>query len=208
MGKLLSSKTFLLILEEQGVNAATRLARSQPPRQEPQRSAQLARAMQRLVSEHTKQTNTMMGWEGAIFRGCFRHRIIDADAYRKHLLACLHLNPRRAGQRVMDGPPWTSHAINIGAVVALHALPTAEFKGLHSSPVAYLGYVESAAQLRSRKPSAPGATKIYAAKTRLRCARKKNVVTCPPARGTTLAAGAASAPARREFDLGQATEQT
>jgi len=206
MYKPLLSRRFILIPEEQGTHAATRLARSQPPRHEPQRSAQLARAMQRLVSEYSKQTNTMMSWEGALFRGRFRHRVVDADAYRKLLLAYLYLNPRRAGQRVMNGPRWMSHTIDTGAVVAPHWLPTADFKGLHSSPVAYLGYVESAALLRSREPHAPGATKICAAETSLRCARKKNVVTCPPARGTTLAAHTASAPARRESNLGQATE--
>ena len=100
-------------------------------------SSKLSRAMQRLGSEYTLRVNAMMGWDGAVFRGRFHNRVVDGDAYWRHLLLYTHLNPSRAELDGLEDPRWTSHSAYIGTAPCPAWLTTAELHQVFGTPAAY-----------------------------------------------------------------------
>ena len=84
-------------------------------------------AMQLLQSRFTQHLNRAHNWDGPVFRGRYRNRVIDDDRYWMHLLAYLHLNPVKAGlvTRAEDAL-WTSHAAYMGIVRPPPWLETAD----------------------------------------------------------------------------------
>ena len=56
----------------------------------------LSRAMQYLSGEFVRRANARRSWDGPIFKGRFRNRVVETDAYWRDLLCYLHLNPIRA----------------------------------------------------------------------------------------------------------------
>lgn len=75
----------------------------------------LARAMQYLQSRYARWLNVNHSWDGPIWRGRFRSRPVDDDAWWTHLLAYIHLNPVR-GRLVADVAEsrWSSHDAFVG----------------------------------------------------------------------------------------------
>ena len=75
----------------------------------------LSAAMQRLGSLYTRHVNDRLGRDGAIFRGRFHSRIVDADA---HLLAAARYIHRNAldlpGVGSPDAYRWSSHRTYLG----------------------------------------------------------------------------------------------
>ncbi len=100
-------------------------------------TGKLPRAMQRLASEYTLQVNEMMGWDGALFRGRYRNRVVDSDAYWRHLLIYLHLNPTRAELDGLDDPQWTSHSAYLGTAACPDWLTMSELQEAFGTPAAY-----------------------------------------------------------------------
>lgn len=72
-------------------------------------TGELSRAMRHLGGEYSRRLNVLRGWDGPVFRGRFRNRVVGSEAYWQHLLLYVHLNPVRAGLATLDGPAWTSH---------------------------------------------------------------------------------------------------
>jgi REP element-mobilizing transposase RayT len=70
---------------------------------------ELSRAMRHLGGEFSRRLNVASGWDGPVFRGRFRNRIVGTDVYWRHLLLYVHLNPVRAGLTDIDTAAWTSH---------------------------------------------------------------------------------------------------
>lgn len=81
---------------------------------------QLSEAMRYLGAEYTQRLNRIQAWDGPVFRGRFRNRVIEQEAYLAYLFAYIHLNPVRAGIAVSAGAcTWTSHR----ALVGMDGLP-------------------------------------------------------------------------------------
>ncbi len=79
------------------------------------RRGQLSSSMQFLGREYTQAVNARQGWDGALFRGRFRNRLVLDHDYLRHLVAYIHANPARAGMGIR--PDWTSRAGMLGAAV-------------------------------------------------------------------------------------------
>lgn len=70
----------------------------------------LSRAMRHLNGVYTLRVNRLRAWEGPVFRGRFRSRLVQDERYQRYLVAYIHLNPVRA--RLVQRPDedaWTSH---------------------------------------------------------------------------------------------------
>jgi REP element-mobilizing transposase RayT len=76
----------------------------------------LSRAMRYLGATFTAALNRAhAGWDGPVFRGRFKNRVVERDDYWRHLLAYLHLNPVRAHLAPsLDQSYWTSHRAYVG----------------------------------------------------------------------------------------------
>ena len=81
-----------------------------------------------------------MGWDGPLFRGRFRNRVVQDEDYWRHLFAYVLTNPVRSGfDEVGTAEPWTSRAAVLGGHD--HWWVTArEFDECFGSVGAYLEY--------------------------------------------------------------------
>ena len=108
-------------------------------------TGELPRAMRHLGGEFTRRLNEIQRWDGPIFRGRYRNRIVGTDAYWRHLLVYVHLNPLRAGLGQTDPAAWTSHSAYTGEVARPPWLTTAELQGLFGTQQAYQESYQSGA---------------------------------------------------------------
>jgi putative transposase len=113
----------------------------------------LSRAMRHLTGVFTQRLNAMRGWDGPVFRGRYRNRVVETDAYWMHLLAYVHLNPLRA-HLVMDlaDDAWTSHLAYVGKSTAPQWLTTSGLLELFGSRAELRRYIED---VHSRREPAP-----------------------------------------------------
>jgi putative transposase len=85
-----------------------------------------------------RKLNATHGWDGPIFRGRYRNRLVVLDDYWRDLLAYVHLNPVRA--RLVDHPEesvWTSHRAYAGLDPAPPWLARDELLDLYGSEAMY-----------------------------------------------------------------------
>jgi len=94
---------------------------------------ELSRGMRHLGSRFTQRVNRANGWDGALFRGRFHNRLVDTDAYWRHLLLYVHANPARAG---LDLP--TSHEAYAGSQAAPPWLVTDELLEAYGGRAVYV----------------------------------------------------------------------
>ena len=113
----------------------------------------LSNGLRYLLSRYAAWLSTNRGWDGPVFRGRFKSRLVEEDAYWMHLLAYLHLNPVRARlvNRV-DEASWTSHKAYVGQDPAPDWLTTSEliafFRGIG-------GYEQYVADVRKGAEEGP-----------------------------------------------------
>ncbi len=103
----------------------------------------LSRAIQYLTSKYVQKWNRPHGWDGPIFRGRFRSRLVLDDAHWMHLLAYIHLNPVRA--HLVPSPEkalWTSHRAYTGHDMQPEWLTCAPLLQAFGSTTAYETYVQ------------------------------------------------------------------
>lgn len=105
-------------------------------------TGELPRAMRHLGGEFARRLNTELHWDGPVFKGRYRNRIVGTDSYWRHLLAYLHLNPIRAGLGE-DYLRWSSHPAYVGTIPRPEWLTTTELQGLFGDLAGYLSYLES-----------------------------------------------------------------
>lgn len=75
----------------------------------------LSRAMRHLNAAYTQRVNRLHGWDGPVFRGRFRSRLVEDERYQRYLMAYIHLNPVRARLvRRPDEEAWTSYRQLVG----------------------------------------------------------------------------------------------
>lgn len=104
----------------------------------------VSRAMRHLGGTFTQRLNTIHEWDGPVFRGRYRNRLVDHDSYWRHLLIYLHLNPHRAGIPSFEAHDWTSHRAYLGDVAAPAFLTTAELQELYGDAGNYTRAYEAA----------------------------------------------------------------
>lgn len=125
----------------------------------------LSRAMQHLGSAFTVGLNRLhLGWDGPVFRGRFKNRLVEDEAYWMHLLAYLHLNPVE-GKLVadVDASRWTSHAAYVGAESCPRWLRTGELLDLFGGLEAYRGYLWEVQVGREKGPAEFDAKALWTA---------------------------------------------
>lgn len=112
----------------------------------------LSAVMQHVGARITQRYNCAMGFDGPLFRGRFKNRVVLDDAYWQHLLAYLHLNPVRAGlARRPEDCMWSSHNAYIGEALA-DWLTTEELLAMFGSSANIQRYIED---VRLRRLGAP-----------------------------------------------------
>ena len=112
----------------------------------------LPRAMRHIGGEYTQRVNRRFGWDGAIFRGRYRNRLVGTDAYWRHLLAYLHLNPARANLSAPEVAKWTSHRSYLGAEPRPKWLTTSQLRALFGSESEYIAYHQALLEDRAAPP--------------------------------------------------------
>lgn len=99
-------------------------------------NGELGRAMRHLGGCYTQQLNRRRGWDGPLFRGRYRNKVVETDDYWTHLLLYLHLNPSRAGLHAAY-ERWSSHGAYLGCAPTPGWLTTAELLNRFSGPRGY-----------------------------------------------------------------------
>lgn len=114
----------------------------------------LAEAMAFLQSRFARRQNLTHGWDGPVFRGRYANRLVEDEAYWRHLLAYVHLNPVAAH---LVGRPedavWTSHRVYLGLERRPDWLDTAELLDLFGGPEALQEYTAAVQIGRERGPA-------------------------------------------------------
>jgi len=114
----------------------------------------LSRAMQHVSASYSRALNQRYDWDGPVFKGRFRSRLVLDDGYWMHLLAYLHLNPVRAGLvPTADHAQWSSHHAYVGLVGAPDWLSVDEHLQAFGGQEAYARYVEAVRLKRQRAPA-------------------------------------------------------
>lgn len=90
-----------------------------------------------------RKVNDVNGWDGPLFRGRYRNRVVLDDAYWHDVLAYVHLNPVRAGMVLHpDDSGRTSHRFYSGQAVAPSWLTTDEILDLYGGPMGYYAEID------------------------------------------------------------------
>jgi len=77
--------------------------------------ANLGQSMKYVLSRYGYWLNKTHAWDGSVFRGRYKNRVVTEDAYWRYLLAYIHLNPVRSGLVMRpDRANWTSHGAYTG----------------------------------------------------------------------------------------------
>ena len=122
---------------------------------------ELSRAMRHVGGEYARRLNLRYDWDGPVWKGRFRNRVVDSVAYWRHLLAYVHLNPERAGLAPHDRAAWTSHAAYVEEQPCPGWLTTDELRGLFGSARAYAAYVADVAGGRRAPPESFDADALW-----------------------------------------------
>jgi REP element-mobilizing transposase RayT len=113
----------------------------------------LSRAMSWLLSSFSRELNRHHGWDGPVFRGRFRNRVVYRDEHWMHLLAYVHLNPVRAHLAMKpEQAEWTSHPFYSGADRPPEWLSTLELSEMFGGTKGYLEYVRAVRSKRAEVP--------------------------------------------------------
>lgn len=106
-------------------------------------SANLSHAMRFLFGSYARELNRTHEWDGPLFKGRFKNKVVEQSEYWMHLLAYIHLNQVRAGYVArLDESDWTSHAAYVGLERAPEWLYRDEMMELYGTPEAYLDYLK------------------------------------------------------------------
>ena len=145
----------------------------------------LAEAMGFLQSRFSRHQNQAHQWDGPLFRGRYKNRLVEDEAYWRHLLAYVHLNPVEAH---LVGRPedavWTSHRAYLGLDSAPEWLDTAEHLALFGGVKPLVQYVYDVQVGRERGPVGFDLQRLWARAPSLKAAPEPPPT---PARGVEQA---------------------
>lgn len=128
----------------------------------------LSKALKHFGAELTTGLNALNhDWDGPVFKGRFRNRVVQEDAYWAYLLLYLHLNPVKSGLvRTVEDSRWTSHGAYAGAEPTPGWLSTAELLEVHGGRDGYLDAIAAAHQGSVQPPALFDPTKFWSVGTR------------------------------------------
>jgi len=113
----------------------------------------LSRALQFLQSRYSQWLNSRYEWDGPLFKGRFRNRVVEEDAWWMHLLVYLHLNPVRAHLATSaEAADWTSHGEYIGLARCPRWLTTLELLEYYGTVDRYLEHLRNIQMGRDEAP--------------------------------------------------------
>ncbi len=127
----------------------------------------LPRAMRHLGGSYSQRLNRLHSWDGPLFRGRYHNRLVGTEAYWRHLLVYLRLNPERAGFAEADAIHWTSHGACLGLTPPPVWLETNELQGVFGSRVAYLAYYNRIRGGQEEPPDDFDGAKLWAPNSRV-----------------------------------------
>jgi len=106
------------------------------------RRGHLSQAMACLQWGYAMYLNRRFGWDGPVFKGRYRNRLVSHELHWTYLLAYLHLNPVRA-RLVMDinQSRWTSHGAYSGLDVPPDWLSTSDLMSYFGCAGGYREYL-------------------------------------------------------------------
>lgn len=113
----------------------------------------LPRAMRHLGGEFVRLLNARNRWDGPVFRGRYRNRLVGTEAYWRHLLFYVHLNPSRAGLTDPTAAAWTSHRAYVTPSSAPGWLETRELLDLCGGAREYLRRYRGVADGSEKAPA-------------------------------------------------------
>ncbi len=125
-------------------------------------TGELPRAMRHVGAEFSRRLNRQNRWDGPLFRGRYHNRLVNSEAYWRHLLMYVHQNPLRAEAGPFDSPLWTSHAAYVGAVPRPDWLTTAELQSSFGSQADYSQYFDSVRDGTATAPEDFDAKRLWA----------------------------------------------
>lgn len=114
----------------------------------------LSRAMRHLGARFTASLNrNHPQWDGPVFRGRFKNRVVEDDAYWMHLLAYIHMNPVRAHLATSpNASRWSSHAAYVDRERPPTWLSIAELRDMYGTTEAYRAHLRDLQQKRDVAP--------------------------------------------------------
>jgi len=115
--------------------------------------ANLSRAMHFLCGRYALELNRTHEWDGPLFKGRFKNKVVENQDYWRHLLTYIHLNPVRGGLVPrLDEADWTSHAAYVGLERAPDWLHLDEMLDLYGTAEAYFDYLKDIQMGRRQSP--------------------------------------------------------
>lgn len=113
----------------------------------------LADAMRHLDGEYARALNKAYTWDGPLFKGRYFNCIVSNEAYVRHLIAYIHLNPVEAGMVAdLDAYDWSSHRAYAGADGFPHWLDSSDLGNAYGNGELYREFVN---EVRSNREVAP-----------------------------------------------------
>lgn len=113
----------------------------------------LPEVMTWLGGELARKMNAAHGWDGPLFRGRYRNRLVLDDTYWRHVLAYVHLNPvGLQGVAHPDQSGWTSHRAYAGLDPAPPWLSRDELLELYGSEAQYRDEIDALVAGRAHLP--------------------------------------------------------
>ena len=116
-------------------------------------AANLSGAVGFLSGRYAQELNREYKWDGPLYKGRFKNRVVVDEDYWRHLLAYIHLNPVRGGlvSRMAESD-WTSHAAYVGLEARPPWLHCDEMLELYGSVDVYQEYVHDVHTGREEAP--------------------------------------------------------
>ncbi|MCP4674642.1 MAG: hypothetical protein GY854_03840 [Deltaproteobacteria bacterium] len=148
--------------------------------------ANLSKAMQNLQFRYSQEVNLAPGFDGSLFRGRFKNKLILEEAHWYYLLMYLHLNPVRA--RLVTHPDqfiWSSHGAYMDEKMRPAWLTTDEMKEYYETEQGYRKCLE--ATMKGSLPMPPDFDSVL---VESRQGGRHQIVKQPEAKATVTVAAA------------------
>ena len=114
---------------------------------------EFSRAMAYFQGRYVSYLNHVHGWDGPLFKGRFKNRVVYREEYWMYLLIYLHLNPVRARLTTTAAQaPWTSHKYYARKISSPDWLRTDELKEIFAAFGGYRHYLGEVMRNRGEKP--------------------------------------------------------
>ena len=113
----------------------------------------LSAAMKMISQEYTQFVNQSPGWEGPVFRGRFKSKLVIDDGHWHHLPMYMHLNPVRARMVTHASQyTWSSQTAYSGETNPPAWLDTGDLMDGYGGPAEYNELLEEVVQGRQPAP--------------------------------------------------------